>query len=257
MNYLDKILAYKREEIAHYDKTDLKHRLQDIDLNSSPTNDFCTALKRKSPDHALNLIAELKKASPSRGVLIEDFRPVEIAKSYRALGASAFSILTDERFFQGHAKYLESVRRSFDLPILRKDFIIDDSQIYEARLIGADAILLIVAALEPGELKDFRLLAESLGMQALVEAHSHHELEIALMSDAKIVGVNNRDLKTFQVNIQTSCDLKTYFPDDVISVSESGIKTEDDLHLLSRHGFDAVLIGEGLISDQLKSYPWK
>jgi len=258
MNYLDKILDYKRGEISHLDKNKLKSKVESLSTSLRPCFDFYSALKRQSKQNPLNLIAELKKASPSKGVIVEDFQPLKIAKSYADLGASAFSVLTDEHFFQGGNTYLEQVRKEFNAPILRKDFIISESQIYEARLIGADAILLIVAALDINTLKAFLKLSEDLGMHALVEIHSEDELEKALDAKAKIVGINNRNLKTFEVNLETSCRIKTRYPKDVVSVSESGIKTLADLKLLEANGFDAVLIGEGLVtSPELQSYNWK
>jgi len=258
MTYLDKILAHKQKEVEALKSKNFREQIKEQAKNLPTPRDFAAALKRNSPDEPLRLISELKKASPSRGVMVKDFKPLEIAARYHALGASAYSVLTDEEFFQGHAKYLKSVRENFDLPVLRKDFIIDDSQIYEARLLGADALLLIVAALSPKMLVQFRELTESLGMNALVEVHSKDELDVAVESGAKIIGVNNRDLKTFKVDIRTSIELFASYPSHVISVSESGIKTPEDLQQLAATGFDAVLIGEGLIiSERLAEYDWK
>jgi indole-3-glycerol phosphate synthase len=257
MNYLDKILAHKKQEIKQLDKSELIKLAEQAILARPNCIDFYQALKRSGKDQPLNLIAELKKASPSRGVLIKDFKPLELAGAYHSLGASAFSILTDEQFFQGSCRYVEDVRSHFHLPILRKDFIIDESQVYEARIIGADAILLIVAALSPQKLTMLHQLANKLGMSVLVEIHSKDELAIAVDSGSKIIGVNNRDLTSFEVSLHNSCRLKPYFPDGVIAVSESGIKSQQDLALLSEHNFDAVLIGEGLISKELHSYLWK
>ncbi|ACF13829.1 Indole-3-glycerol-phosphate synthase [Chloroherpeton thalassium ATCC 35110] len=257
MTYLDKILEHKRKEIEALKPQNFKKQFESQAENLPAPRDFAAALRRKAPSEPLRLIAELKKASPSRGVMVHDFKPLEIAERYRTLGASAYSVLTDEEFFQGHANYLKAVRENFDLPVLRKDFIIDESQIYEARLLGADALLLIVAALSPEALLQFRELAESLGMSALVEVHSKPELDIAVACGATIIGVNNRDLRTFKVNIQTSVELFASYPNDVIAVSESGIKTPEDLQQLADAGFDAVLIGEGLItSERLAAYGW-
>lgn len=257
MNYLHKILIEKKAEVEKLKTSGVMQAFKKAENTLLPTRNFYEALKRNDKNEPLRLIAELKKASPSRGVMVEDFRPLEIAERYRALGASAYSVLTDEKFFQGHADYLKAVREKFDLPVLRKDFMIDELQVYEARLMGADAILLIVAALNFDELKGFRELAELLGMHVLVEVHDGAELELAAKSGAKIIGVNNRDLKTFNVDLGTSINLRPQFPEGAIAVSESGIKTEDDLKRLEAADFDAVLIGEGLIqTDRLSRYPW-
>lgn len=257
MNYLQKILIEKKGEVEKLKAGGVMQAFKEAEKSLPATRNFSEALKREDKNQPLRLIAELKKASPSRGVMVEDFRPLEIAERYRALGASAFSVLTDEKFFQGHADYLKAVRQKFEMPVLRKDFMIDELQVYEARLMGADAILLIVAALNFDELKGFRELAESLEMHVLVEVHDGAELELAAKSGAKIIGVNNRDLKSFSVDLGTSINLRPQFPEGTIAVSESGIKTEDDLKRLEDALFDAVLIGEGLIqTDRLSSYPW-
>ncbi|NTW50450.1 MAG: indole-3-glycerol phosphate synthase TrpC [Chlorobiales bacterium] len=257
MNYLNKILIEKKGEVEKLKAGGVMHAFKLAENSLPTTRNFSEALRRQNKSEPLRLIAELKKASPSRGLMVEDFRPLEIAERYRLLGASSFSVLTDEKFFQGHADYLKAVRQKYDLPVLRKDFMIDELQVYEARLMGADAILLIVAALDLAELKGFRELAESLGMHVLVEVHDGTELELAAKSGANIIGVNNRDLKSFSVDLGTSINLRPQFPEGAIAVSESGIKTEDDLRLLEDADFDAVLIGEGLIqTDRLSRYPW-
>ncbi len=256
MNYLDKILAEKEREVELLKMLDLEKRWRDSRQVLMPTRDFYAALQRPSSE-PLHLIAELKKASPSRGILVENFKPLELAEKYEQLGASAFSVLTDEKFFQGKADYLTMVKETFSLPTLRKDFIIDELQILEARLIGADAVLLIVAALSAQQLHDYIQYAASLDMSALVETHDETEIDIALKAGARIVGINNRDLKDFSVSLQTSLRLKKYIPEGVLSVAESGLKTNDDLKTLENTGFDAVLIGEGLLQEKGISYNWK
>ena len=192
----------------------------------------------------LNIIAEIKKASPSKGLLCEDFDPVQIAMDYESNNAAAISVLTEEDHFLGSLDHLKMVRHAVARPILQKDFIIDPYQLYEAAQTGADAILLIVAILDPSLLRQLMELAEKLGLDVLVEVHSLPELRIALESDARIIGVNNRDLKTFRVDINTSVHLAPHVPDSVILVSESGIQTAEDIRILREAGFDAFLIGE-------------
>ena len=198
----------------------------------------------------LALIAEVKKASPSKGVIRPDFDPVAIARAYFEGGASCLSVLTDERYFQGHLSYLAAIREAVPLPLLRKDFLIDPAQIYEARLAGADAILLIVAAIpSPARLAEMRFVAESLGMDALVEVHDERELEIAVESGATLMGVNNRDLRTFQVDLAVFERLAPLFPPGTVTVAESGIFTPADVARVGRAGADAVLVGESLMRE--------
>jgi indole-3-glycerol phosphate synthase len=205
----------------------------------------------------LRLIAEIKKASPSRGLIVKDFDPLAMAQSYTELGASAFSVLTDRLFFQGSIDYLQQVKRSFALPVLRKEFIIDESQIFESRLIGADAILLIVAALDALQLGDYLQLAVALGLHVLVEVHDRQELAVAIEKGATIIGVNNRNLKDFSVNLHASVALRPLIPPGVLAVAESGMKTAADIALIEQASFDAVLIGEGLhISPKLRDITW-
>jgi indole-3-glycerol phosphate synthase len=195
----------------------------------------------------LSLIAEIKKASPSKGVLREDFDPVTIARCYEDSGADAISILTDSAFFQGSLEYLRLVRDSVKLPLLRKDFIIDFYQLYEAAVYGADAVLLIVSVLGE-QLKSFLDHAHSLGLDALVEVHNGDELSIALKAGAKIIGVNNRDLSTFNMDLRTTFNLAGLVPDSCLLVSESGISTGEHIMSLAESGVDAVLIGETLMT---------
>jgi indole-3-glycerol phosphate synthase len=201
-----------------------------------------------SPTSTPALIAEVKKASPSKGVIREDFDPAAIAQAYEAGGASCLSVLTDEQYFQGSLSYLGAIRKVVSLPLLRKDFLIDPAQIYEARLAGADAILLIVAAVpSPARLAEMRHVAELLGMDALVEIHDADELTIALESGASLIGVNNRDLRTFNVRLELSEELIPQFPDGTVAVAESGIFTHDDVLRVGRAGANAVLVGESLM----------
>jgi len=205
--------------------------------------DFAAALCAKRPA----IISEIKKASPSRGVLLEDFRPVELAKQYQKGGAAALSVLTDHDFFQGSLADLWAARAACSLPVIRKDFTISEFHVLEAAAYGADAILLIVAILDEAQLRGYRELAREFDMDALVEVHDRRELGIALESGAEIVGVNNRDLRTFQISLDTSIDLAREIPQTVIKVSESGIFTAADVHRLMDAGYDAFLVGEHLV----------
>ncbi len=206
--------------------------------------DFAGALSREG----LGVIAELKRASPSRGMIRREYRPQEIARGYQSAGAAALSVLTEEQFFQGSLNDLQAARQAAELPVLRKDFIVSDYQIYESVAAGADALLLIVAALNDAELQGLLSLCERLRIAALVEAHTDAELRRAVASGAKIIGINNRDLTTLDVNVETSFRLRQGIPAGCLSVSESGIQTAEELARLAAAGFDAVLIGERLMS---------
>ncbi len=255
MAYLDRILEQKKREIVEIKAQRPDRHYQESKDSLAVTRDFKAALKRTGG--GLRLIAEIKKASPSRGLIVHDFDPVEMARCYGKLGAAAYSVLTDLLFFQGSNDYLQLVSRSFPLPVLRKEFIVDESQIFQSRLIGADAILLIVAALEPCQLGDYMQLAAAVGLHVLVEVHDHRELDIALEKGAAIIGVNNRNLKDFSVDLQTSVMLRPFIPSGTIAVAESGIKTSADIALIEQASFDAVLIGEGLhISPELRGITW-
>lgn len=210
---------------------------------STPCRDFLSALKK---DH-LAVISEVKKASPSKSVICEDFHPAETAAQYENAGADAVSCLTEEYYFKGSAEYLKSIRKTVELPILRKDFIFDDYQIYEARVIGADAILLIAAMLDCQTMLRFRELAESLDMNCLFEVHNDAELESVLKCSPKIVGINNRNLKTFEVSLENTKRLSPAIPDECVIVSESGIKNNHDMKYVRDCRADAVLIGETLM----------
>ncbi len=243
MNRLQQILDTKRTEIAR-----LLPRLEHLRAAALLRNDlrpFAAALDRGSD--ALGLIAEVKKASPSAGIIAADFDPVAIASQYEAAGAHAISVLTDEQYFQGHLSYLTKVRGAVELPCLRKDFMLHEVQIFEAAVAGADAILLIVAALEQRELEALNKTAESCQLDVLVEVHTREELDRALDLGAKVIGINNRNLTTFEVDLATTEELSEEVPDDVILVSESGLKTQADTVRVHAAGCQAILVGESLM----------
>ncbi|MBM4055683.1 MAG: indole-3-glycerol phosphate synthase TrpC [Planctomycetes bacterium] len=244
MTILDEIYHYKLSEVAANKKHVPVELLKENIQKKTPAKPFGHALKTNGK---INIIAEVKKASPSLGVIRKDFHPVEIAKMYEASGAAAISVLTDEKFFQGSLRYLTDIKNTVRLPILRKDFIIDSYQIYEARAAGADAILLIAALLSEDQIQSFLEDAEKLGMDCLVEVHSGDELEKVLRTKAAIIGINNRDLKTFTTDLEITFRLKAQIPEDKIVVSESGIKSRSDMIKLRENGIHAVLIGETLM----------
>ena len=247
-NALDDILAARRSSL-HVRKAEVpidrlrKAAAQRMEL-ASERRDFAAALKRPG----LSVIAELKQASPSRGRLRSGYLPREIAPGYESAGAAALSILTEEHFFLGSLTDLQEAREATRLPVLRKDFIFEPYQVYESAAAGADALLLIVAALREADLKSLIELAASLEMAALVEVHDEDEIDRAVAAGAGIIGINNRDLRTFEVELQTSLCLRPKIPAGCIAVSESGIGDASDLHRLHAAGFDAVLIGERLIT---------
>ncbi len=208
---------------------------------------FAAALRTKVDAGYPGVIAEIKKASPSKGVIRKDFDPVAIARSYEQAGAACLSVLTDEDFFQGSDDYLQAVRAAATLPVLRKDFIIDPYQVYETRALGADCLLLIVSALQAAELSDLKDLAASLSLDVLVEVHDAEELEIALSLHPQMVGINNRNLKTFETSLQNTLDLRPRIPDDVLTVTESGIHTVEDVTTMRQHGVHAFLVGEAFM----------
>ncbi len=244
---LKRILVTKAEEIAlgkrHHPLEELKAKAQDL----GPTRDFADAIKSRAAQSQDAVIAEIKKASPSAGIIRDDFDPVWLAQSYERGGAAALSVLTDEEYFQGHRDYLVAAREACELPVIRKDFIIDAWQVWDSRVLGADAILLIVAALDDGQLHDLAGLAQSLELAVLVEVHDEHELERALKSDIELVGINNRDLHVFKTDLNTSLRLAPMIPTDRWVVSESGIHTPDDVAQLQAGGIGAFLIGESLM----------
>ncbi|NLZ18543.1 MAG: indole-3-glycerol phosphate synthase TrpC [Desulfobulbaceae bacterium] len=236
---LDTIVAKKHEEIAQLRRQGLPTK-KEVD----PPRGFIRALQSKS---GVAIIAEAKKASPSKGLIEPNFDPVQVAENYERNGAAAISVLTDRHFFQGELDFLSRIRAHVALPVLRKDFIIDPLQIEEAHVAGADAILLIAAILSPALLRDFRLQAESMGMDVLVEVHNEAELEQALSSEARLIGINNRNLHDFSVDLGTTFRLKALMPAGIPVVSESGIATMEDMRRLKEAGIDAALIGESLM----------
>ena len=232
-NILSKIVASTEKHLQEAKKSDFP---------------FEQALKKKG----ISFICEVKKASPSKGMIAENFPYLQIAKEYEAIGASAISVLTEPEFFKGKNEYLQNIAKEAKIPVLRKDFIIDEFQIYEAKFLGASAILLICAILENEKLKEYIELARSIGLSALVETHNEAEVENALNAGAKIIGINNRDLKTFKVDLQTTKRLCKLIPSDIIKVGESGIKTCQDMQFLGECNVDAVLIGEAFMLAQDK-----
>jgi indole-3-glycerol phosphate synthase/phosphoribosylanthranilate isomerase len=245
MTILDDIFAYKRAELVERKQARPLADVQAEAERAVPPRDFVAAL-RESPSRPA-LIAEVKRASPSRGLLVKNFDPLRLARAYQWNGAAAISVLTDEHFFQGHLDDLRAIRGEVDLPLLRKDFVFDSYQLYEARGAGADAVLLIVAMLSDEELHALHRLARELGMTALVEVHDEVDLRRALALQPHLIGVNNRDLRTFQVDIETTARLRSFVPPDVVLVTESGIHTPANVERLARIGVDAMLVGESLV----------
>jgi indole-3-glycerol phosphate synthase len=244
---LKTILKRKREEIIErVSNTSREEVIQHASL-ANPARGFIRALAARTSNRQSAVIAEIKKASPSKGVLREHFNPVAIAKSYFENGATCLSILTDADFFQGSEKYLMQARSACSLPVLRKDFIIDPYQVYESRAINADCILLIVAALDDAMLAELLALAHQLGMDALVEVHDEAELERALASGAKLIGINNRSLQTFETTLDTTLRMLAQVPADRLVVTESGILTPADVKLMRDHGVHAFLVGEAFM----------
>jgi indole-3-glycerol phosphate synthase len=241
---LKKILARKVEEIRDRSARVSLGELSSRAADQPPTRGFTTALESKIEEGLPAVIAEIKKASPSKGVMRADFDPAAIARSYEANGAACLSVLTDADFFHGSEAFLDAARGACGLPVLRKDFILDPYQVYEARAIGADCILLIVAALGDATLLELTLLAAELDLDVLVEVHDEEELERALAIPAPLIGVNNRDLHTFETSLDTSMRLAAQIPYDRLMVSESGIRTPDDVARLRAEGIEAFLVGE-------------
>lgn len=243
---LDRIIEKIQSELP---AAKLSVRLEELESRIAaqpPALDFCLALQSCG---RINVIAEAKKASPSRGVIRTDFDPAAIARTYAANGACAISVLTEQNFFQGSLEYLRQIRREISLPLLRKDFIIDSYQVYEARAAGADAFLLIAAVLEPHQLNSLVRLGNSLGMHALVEVHTEEDLLKALKANSSIIGINNRNLNTFTTDIAVSLRLRPMIPAGIVTVSESGISSPDHIRRLRSCGIDAFLVGESLMRE--------
>lgn len=244
-NILEQIYQHKLIEVRNKKK---QTALQEICAKlkcSEPTNrDFYAALKEKNDRNETAFICEIKKASPSRGIIRQDFDAVEIAKIYETSGATCMSILTDEKYFSGLDQYLANVRAITDIPLLRKDFIVDNYQIYEAKMLGADCILLIVAMLDDAKLRELEDCALGLGLSVLIEVHDEEELARALKMKSKLLGINNRNLKTLTVDLNNSVVLSKLVPSDYVLVGESGIKTAQDIAMLKNVGINCFLIGE-------------
>jgi len=244
---LVRILARKQQEIEARQRSAPLENLQQKAADASPPRGFVAALKRRVELGEAAVIAEIKKASPSKGVIREDFDVVEIARSYAAGGASCLSVLTDRDFFQGHEDFLVAARAACELPVIRKDFIMAPYQVVESRSLGADCILLIVAALDDETLLSLHKEAQALGMDVLVEVHDRDELERALKLDLELIGINNRDLRTFDTSLDTTIDLLELVPVDCLVVTESGIHTRDDVALMREHDVHAFLVGEAFM----------
>jgi indole-3-glycerol phosphate synthase len=244
---LKKILAVKAQEVAAAKQAKPLAMMRAEAEQALPTRDFVAAIRNKIAAGSAAVITEIKKASPSKGVLRADFHPAEIAASYAKHGAACLSVLTDEQFFQGSALYLQQARAACQLPVLRKDFMVDAYQIYQARAMGADAILLIASALSLGEMREFEALAHSLKMAVLVEVHDGAELDLALQLTTPLIGINNRNLRTFEVSLNTTLDLLHRIPKDRIVVTESGILKHDDVTLMRKHDVHAFLVGEAFM----------
>jgi indole-3-glycerol phosphate synthase len=242
---LGRIVQARRADVAHRQRVMPEAVVRIAALKADPVRDFAGALCRGQ----INIIAELKKASPSAGLLRADFAPTLLARGFESAGAAALSVLTEEQSFQGALAHLRDARAATTLPVLRKDFIVDAWQVWEARAAGADSFLLIVAALNPTALGELIALGRELKMEPLVEVHTADELDVALAAGARIVGVNNRDLHTLAVRVETSFELIDEIPDGCVAVSESGLRSREDLAALRAAGFDAFLIGEHLMRE--------
>ena len=243
---LSNIIEEKKRELKSLKSTvslkEIRKRAEDAENNRE--------FKKSLTNNPINIIAEIKKASPSKGVIREDFDPVEIAKIYQDNGAAAISVLTDNTFFQGDIQYVSQIRKNVSLPLLRKDFIVDEYQLYEARVFGSDAALLIASVLVRNQLSEYLELSREIGLDNLVEVRSFKDLEKAMYCEVEIVGINNRDLQTFETSLKTTFDLVREIPEDKIIVSESGINNREDIDSLKNCGIHAFLVGEALMKEQ-------
>jgi indole-3-glycerol phosphate synthase len=244
---LDRIMAVKRAEVAAAKNSVSHSEIEKLAARGAPARDFISRLRERIDAGNAAVIAEIKRASPSRGVLRENFDPAEIARSYEAGGAACLSVLTDREFFQGAPEHLAAARAICALPVLRKDFIFDPYQVHEARAMGADCILLIAACLPVSDMKELEALAAALGMAVLVEIHNAAELDAALQLRTPLVGINNRDLRTFETRPETTLGLLPYMPEDRIVVTESGIAAPQDVARMRRRGVNAFLVGEAFM----------
>jgi indole-3-glycerol phosphate synthase len=244
---LEKIISVKRREIEESRSVVSFSELEKQCSSLPPTRDFVHALRSRVEKSEPAVIAEIKKASPSKGVIRKDFDPVAIGRSYEQSGAACLSVLTDREFFQGAPEYLTAVKAETTIPVIRKDFIIDPYQVYEARAMGADCILLIVAALDVAEMRELERVAQKMGLAVLVEVHSQEELEHALELDTPLIGINNRNLRTFETDIRTSLSVAKRIPSNRIAITESGINTREDVALMIEHSIYAFLVGESMM----------
>ena len=244
---LNRILEVKRTEIAMAQRQKPQAAIEAEALAQPASRDFLGAIQEKIAAGKAAVIAEIKKASPSKGVIREDFRPAEIAASYASHGAACLSVLTDEQFFQGSADYLKAARAACGIPVLRKDFMIDPYQVYEARAMGADCILLIAAALDLAQMRELEDVAHKLGISVLVEVHNGEELEQALQLQTPLLGINNRNLRTFEVTLDTTLSLLPRIPAGKTVVTESGIFTSEDVALMRSHAVHTFLVGEAFM----------
>jgi indole-3-glycerol phosphate synthase len=246
---LNKIMQHKAEEVDFAKRQVSFADVKAMAGDQSETRGFVNALSAKVKQGDSAVIAEIKKASPSKGVIRPDFDPIQIAESYAENGAACLSVLTDEEFFKGHMDYLKQARAACDLPALRKDFMLDDYQVFEARANGADCILLIVAALEDGLMQDLAGRAVELGMDVLVEVHNAEELERGLRLGMPTIGINNRNLRNFSTSLDTTIDLLKFIPDDVMVITESGIHTNEDVQLMRDNSVNSFLVGEAFMRE--------
>ena len=244
---LNKILAVKREEVAAARALVSDSAVRERAAAEAPARGFVAAIRAKIAAGQPAVISEVKKASPSKGVIRADFHPADIAASYEKAGAACLSVLTDKQFFQGAPEYLQAARAACSLPALRKDFLVDPYQVFEARAMGADAILLIVSALSLAEMQEMESIAESLGLGVLVEVHDGAELDLALQLRTPLLGINNRNLRTFEVSLQNTLDLLPRIPADRIVVTESGILTPGDVAVMRENKVNAFLVGEAFM----------
>jgi len=247
VSVLERIVAAKHKEIVAARERVPLPRIEALAAEAPPARPFVAALQAKLAAGRPAVIAEVKRASPSRGVLREDFDPAAIARSYEAGGAACLSVLTDREFFQGGIEHLEAARAACSLPVLRKDFIVDPYQVFEARAHGADCILLIAACLSPGDMKGLEALARRLGMAVLVEAHDAAELRAALALSTPLIGINNRNLRTFETRLETTLDLLGAIPAGRVAITESGILTQGDVARMRAAGVHAFLVGEAFM----------
>ncbi len=244
---LNKIIATKAIEVAAAKAQKPLATVQAEAQSAAPTRDFVASIRAKIANKQSAVIAEIKKASPSKGIIRADFNPAEIAKSYEQGGAACLSVLTDVEYFQGSPEYLKQARAACSLPVLRKDFMIDPYQVYEARAMGADCILLIAAAIDLAKMRELEAIAHSLAMAVLVEVHNGEELALALQLDTPLLGINNRNLRTFDVTLDTTLELLTRIPENKIVVTESGIFTKEDVALMQQNNVHTFLVGEAFM----------